>query len=333
MKKSILLFGILLSINYCFPAEIHTPSEILKLLTDSKVKYSLSELKDTVAGVDYSKKLNYHNSYRVLTDSTITTESYQMNDKAKPLFDKAEKFFKTNPDSARYYYNQALEADPGLFFIITYIAQTYEQKGDLRNAMEFYKFAISKNYIDYMAHWFLADAYFATGDINNAVDEIVIARILNRNNVNIKNSMSKIFKKAKRSDLDWYFTPQVKINQKEDGVIDIAYGSDWIIYALAKALWGYEPGYPESMGEEKGVISTIEIKECIISLVLSLENTKNKSIKDPQLLILKEAAKNNYLNEYIIYEIYLPNSPVIAYQLPEKSILKIKDYILKIRNK
>jgi hypothetical protein len=47
---------------------------------------------------------------------------------------------------------------------------------------------------------------------------------------------------------------------------------------------------------------------------------------------MKEAAENKHLDDYILYEIVLPQTPFVACQLPEQSILDIKDYVLSIRN-
>ena len=65
----------------------------------------------------------------------------------------------------------------------------------------------------------------------------------------------------------------------------------------------------------------------------SLENKKAKTKKDPQLRVLKSAFYAKFLDQYILYEIILPETPFVAYQLPEKTILSIKDYILKVRKK
>jgi hypothetical protein len=48
---------------------------------------------------------------------------------------------------------------------------------------------------------------------------------------------------------------------------------------------------------------------------------------------LMEASNQKMLDQYILYEIFLPENPQVAYQLPEQTILGIKDYILKVRNK
>jgi hypothetical protein len=216
---------------------------------------------------------------------------------------------------------------------MNYIGQMYEHKKDFANTIKWYKMAIRKNYIDYMAHWFLADAYDATGDLKNAADEIVIAQILNRNNQKIKKSAEEIFKKSYLGTADWYFNPQMELKKVSESQISVSVNEKWIGYAMAKALWLYEPGYSKSMGVEQGAYSIIEDRECLISEIVALENSKTEIENDPQLSILKEVADKDFLDEYILYEIVLPQTPFVAYQLPEESILKIKDYILTVRNK
>jgi len=313
--------------------KLHSTSEILQLMMDSKLGYEIKILDKPILCKDYSDKLNSNNCYRVSTDSNIKTLAYSLNEQSKPLFSKAESFFKSNPDSALFYYELALNADPKLFLVMTYIGQIYEHKNNLVNAMEWYKKAISQNYIDYMAHWFLADAYDATGNLDKAVDEIAIAQILNRNNYRIKSSMNKIFSKANKSTEEWYFNPQIEIKKKSEKSISVAMDEKWSGYGMAKALWDFEPGYKESMGIKNNQHSTIEDKECLAALLVTLENTKANIDNDAQLRILKDAVNNKYIDEYIFYEIFLPENPMIAYQLPEETILRIKDYILNIRNK
>lgn len=333
MRKTILFFGLLLMVTAVNSQKLHSTSEILQLMMDSKLGYEIKILDKPILCKDYSDKLNSNNCYRVSTDSNIKTLAYSLNEQSKPLFSKAESFFKSNPDSALFYYELALNADPKLFLVMTYIGQIYEHKNNLVNAMEWYKKAISQNYIDYMAHWFLADAYDATGNLDKAVDEIAIAQILNRNNYRIKSSMNKIFSKANKSTEEWYFNPQIEIKKKSEKSISVAMDEKWSGYGMAKALWDFEPGYKESMGIKNNQHSTIEDKECLAALLVTLENTKANIDNDAQLRILKDAVNNKYIDEYIFYEIFLPENPMIAYQLPEETILRIKDYILNIRNK
>jgi len=333
MKKTFLLFGFLLMVTAIDSQKIHSTSEIFQLMSDSKLGYEIKILDKPILCKDYSNNLNSHDCYRVSTDSNIETLAYTLTEQSKPLFNKAESFFSTNPDSALFYYELALNADPKLFLVMTYIGQIYENKSDLIIAMEWYKKAISNNYIDYMAHWFLADAYDATGNFDKALDEIVIARILNRNNDHIKSSMNRILKKANKSTEDWYFNPQIEIKKKSEISISVATDEKWIGYGMTKALWEFEPGYKESMGIKNNEHSTLEDRECLASLLVTLENTKSNIENDAQLRLLKDALDKKYVDEYIFYEILLPEKPIIAYQLFEETILRIKDYILNIRNK
>lgn len=333
MKKYIFFIALFLIASHLFSQQIHSTDEILKIMSDSKLSYEVKMLDKDIECPDYSKKLNYHDSYRVETDSGLYTYSFKLNKIAEPLFNKAESFFKSDVDSAIYYYKLSLIADTSLYFVMTYIGQAYEHKKDFTNAIEWYKMAIGKNYIDYMAHWFLADAYFEGGDMKNAVDEIIIAQILNRNNQGIKKSATEIFKQSYMSTSDWYFNPQMELRKVSEKNISVGVNEKWIGYALAKALWLYEPGYSKSMGVEEGIHSTLEDKECLVSLLIALENSKAEIENDRQLVVLKASAEKNYLDDYILYEVVLPQTPFVAFQLSKEKILEIKDYILNVRNK
>jgi len=334
MKKCNALFFLLSITISCFAQKIHSPAEILRMMSDSKLSYELKELGKEIPCPDLTEKLNYHDSYRVTTDSTISTYRFKFSNASKPLYDKAEQFFSAHQaDSALVYYLHTIKADSTLTNVMTYVGQIYEGKEERGKAIEWYRKAIHMNFIDYMAHWFLADNLLAIDSTKEAVDEIVIAQILNRNNPRIKKSLATIFEHAFLNTTDWCFNPQVELSKTTDGKISIAMTDKWVGYAMAKAIWMFEPGYRESMGVANGHYSTIEDKECLISLLSGLENAKTDISKERQLVILKAAAENNYLQEYILYDIVLPKTPFVAYQLSEKTILEIKDYILKFRNK
>jgi len=334
MKKVYSILVILFIFNYGYSQKIHTTDEILKLITNSKLGYEINKLDKPVVCKDYSKTLNFNNAYRVVNDSGITTSGYNVNVLSEPALQKAESYFQAKDyENALIAYKTTLKSDSSLYFVMTYIGQMYEKKREHEKAIYWYKKAISKNYIDYMAHWFLADNYNSSNNLKNSIDEIVIARILNRNNNRIKKSMNSIFMTAKRDTLDWYFNPQIDINKKNDSIVRVDVEDKWIGYAMAKALWLFEPGYSESMGVLKGQHSTLEDRECLMALIIAQVNAKTKINNDPQLRILKEAAEKDMLDEYIMYEIILPKTPGYAFQLPEKTILGIKDYILNVRNK
>ena len=333
MKNCRSAFLLLFTAICGYSQQLHTSAEILKILDNSKLSYEIIMLDKAIDCKDYSDKLNFYDCYRVSLDTAIFTYRYIVNDNAAALIDKAVKYVQSNnPDSALKKYRQALSTDSTLYFLMTYIGLIFEKKRDYPNAISWYKKAISKNYIDYMAHWLLADACLRINDVKSAMDEIVIAQILDRNNPAIRKSMDAIFSKAKRKNKNWCFHPQVEITKISEKKISIATDKTWTGYAMAKALWSYEPGYRESMGVSKGYYSSVEDRECCISLLMGLKNAKPDLKNDPQLMNLQEAAKNNHLDEYILYELVLPQTPVVAFQLPENIIARIKDYVFTTRN-
>ena len=336
MKKIILVTAAFLT-AFIAPAQkkaqLHTPAEIMKILIDSKVQYSLSQLESPIAEKDLSSHLVFNNFYRKITTGGFSTAEYKITKEVEQAVAKAEEAFQKNDqDEARKFYLKALELDSSYYMVMTYIGQTYRIQDNWAKAIEWYEKTIQLNYIDYMAHWFLADAYEAAGRLDDAKKEIIIAHILNRNNPRIRTALTQILQKNNLKLSDWVFNPQISISQKADNSIDIKYGEGWLIYALVKAIWAYEPGYRQSMGyENENVFRESEEKEGLIGLLLS-EDPKTKST--PVTMALKKATedkKHNMLQEFIYYEILFPEHPIIASQLPDEIIENIMDYILKVR--
>lgn len=330
MKKFLLLLVAFIPLKL-ISQNLHSPAEILKIMENSKISYEMNVLENPISCVDRSDNLVDQNFYRIKTDSSILTYSYKLKEEAKPYFEKAEIHFNNrNLDSARIYYEKVLEIDPSYFKVMTFIGQMYGSMGNLDKSLEWYKRTIEANYIDYLAHWLIADIYRMKGDIEEAVSEITIANILNRNNPRLKELQSEIYRFAKIKTKDWCFNPQMEITSDGEKV-KIAFNEVWIGYAMPKALWKYETGYKESMGIKSNQYSTLEDKECLLNLIVALQNSKADYKKYPEIVTLKKAVDKNYLSEYILFEILLPEHPFTACQFSEETINKIKDYVLTIR--
>ena len=332
MRKLNIFLLSLLAFIQVHSQKIHSSVEILKVMANSKLTYDIGTLTKKIETPNYSQKRNKNNIYRTMADSATVIREFKPNESALSLYDNAETYLSNkNNDSALKYYKLALEADTNFFKVLTSIGQIYEANNDLEKAEFWYKKAIQKNYIDFMAHWFLADIYFQKGKISQAKDEITIALILDRNNPSLKSAFFDILKKVKLGAEDWYFTPQMELEKISDTRIRISFDKKWIGYAMAKALWRFEPGYRTSMGVKEGKYSILEDRECLINELVALANANIDYKKDIQLLTLRNAIDNKYLNEYILFEIVLPRNPESVYQLSQELILKIKDYILTVR--
>lgn len=333
MKKRLLLLGIFgIGLLNVIGQEINSPADILKIMEKSPVTYELNSLEKEILPKDRTDNLNYNHYYRVNDEGQISTYKYEIDSNVQTYLTKAEEYFHGKKFSlAREMYLEALRADSTYFEVMTYIGQTYGIEGDFDKAIEWYKKTIDLNYIDYMAHWFLADAYKTKGELDKAVDEITIARILNRNNPRIEKSLKNIFELKKLKTEDWTFNPQIEIDSIGVNKVRISFDSDWLGYAMVKALWKYEPGYKKSMGVSEGTFSTIEEKECFVSLMTSFNKKKLK--KHPEFKALQLALDKKMIDEFIFYEIVLPEHPFVAYQLPVEFIVGIKNYVIEVRGK
>lgn len=332
MKKQLILLTGIISFFSTQAQDISSPADIIKIMEKSEVSYGIEELKKPIECKDQSGNVLTNDYYRVVNGKTFETKKYELKKEAEPSFAKAEKFFaENNPDSAKFYYEKTFAIDPGYYKVLTYIGQTYEQKGDSEKAIETYKKAIEKNYIDYMAHWFLATIYLAKGRVEEAASEITIAQILNRNNTRIQSDAKLIYAKAKINTTDWCFAPQCDISSAGNKKVTIAYETNWLGYAMAKAVWNYEPGYKKSKGVEENSYSSREERECLVNLYIGIKANKAKLNKHPELKTLDKAVDEKMLDEYMTYDVMLPKNPSIAFQLSEDVILGIKNYVLKVR--
>lgn len=333
MKKSVIFFFFLVTtigLSAQSP-NIHTPSQIIQIIEDSPVTYSLKS--GHFSPADFSQKVLRTTFYRIQNDSAYEVKQFEPEGKAKELFDNAEKLFSDRDFSgARKAYQEALSVDPKLYIAITYIGETYLYEKDYTSAVLWFEQAIEANYIDYLAHWGLAHACLYTGELKRALKEITITKILDRNNQNVNKMLNDIYKWNKVNYVDWYLAPLFSISteydeEKEKNIVKIQYDENWLAYALVYAVWKYEPDYAESMGNSQ----FLREKEAIFCTYVSYSKKQLKN--SPAIRMFEIAANGGALDPYIIYDGFLPYDPTIALYLEKKDIESIVDYVINIRSK
>lgn len=323
----------MLSSSYSYSQKIHLPEEILLIMSRSATKYHIEFLDKEIKCPDYSNHLNTNDFYRVEENGNITVYKYSLNEKAKNNFELAETFFLNNIfDSALVYYIKTFEEDSTAYNALTYVGQCNGLMQKYDEAERIYKSVIDKNYIDYMAHWFLSDIYCIKKKWKDAAKEITIASVLNRNNPRILAKMSEIYKKANMKWNNFYFNPQYKL--KDLGGTDsvqVLFDKTWMMYALVKAVWAFEYRYRESMEDVKSDFSTTEEWESLANLYIGLERSDYDFEDLPELAALENAIINKMPYSYIYYEIMLVKYPQAAYNFPRDVLDKIVDYVMRVR--
>jgi tetratricopeptide (TPR) repeat protein len=140
--------------------------------------------------------------------------------------------------------------DTTYFFALTLIGDCFYNLGDYENAIFYFDKAMARNFIDYDAHWFKADALKNLGDMDGALREITIAHLLNVNHESLNMVLRRYREIIGRPWKEMNFEPWYELEISGDSVF-VKADPGWLGYASVKALWKYEPGYAESMiGED-----------------------------------------------------------------------------------
>lgn len=342
------LFLVLLAFVVCSPVysqKYHTPAELFKIMEESKIAYGIQVTSASSMAIEAD---NYHNNLahpglyeEEGSDGRIAIRSYMdivpKDTVVFPIFHKAEKYFASGKmEEARELYNEMLEYYPDNSQIMTYIGQTYQKERDRENARKWLEKAVKTNRLDYMAHWFLADLSMDEGNMDKAVRHIVIAHVLNRNNPRLQFSLERILKANGTPYDNWEFIPIYRLDTTERGTPLITIADEhpeWMIYAMCKALWAFEPGYAQLMlGKHNDPPALIEEKEALIALaVKEIRQTDNRSTNN--IRQLAQIIKDGQLDAFALYEVVFRKFPNMAAQLPTKMFDIFQQYILTYHTK
>src|ERR1700722_6552490 len=152
MLKNI-TFIFILSISYIISGQgqavAHKPADLVKIMKDSKLTYSIDTLYVDVQDKDYSNLVNEPNIYREDSGEQMLVKKMRLAKEAESEWNAAEKAFlkDNNYKEARKHYKNVLDIQQDYYPAKIQIAKTFEMEGDLEKAEASYKQAISKNYV------------------------------------------------------------------------------------------------------------------------------------------------------------------------------------------
>jgi len=339
MLKHLFFYSCLLLAPFFAQAQgkhLHSPSEMMEIADKSKVSYNVTE-----ATHDYDHRPDTGNVLqakyrRTASGSGFHIEAYDINIPAVRASRKAENAMRDQRfDSATYYYLDTYAKDSTYTIALTYAAQACARAGKYEDAVLLFKRSISKNYIDFLAHWYLADAYVAMGKNTLAQESIIVAHLFNRNHSGIQADLKRILALNQHQyDDSWYFNPQTEITKVDATHVDVKATEAWIGYAIGQALWTYEPGYKESMSNNEDLRFNMDMQQELLTAELVYMGSSKKKQRDayPQdLKALKVAQDKGLFDAYIYYEVFLPQFPQLAAHFPEDIMDSMREYILHVR--
>ena len=325
MKSKILIL-ICALVALSFAKDENPLQEAMEIIKESKTLYSLKYLDKPIPVPDRSRLINYP-VYREKKGDSYDVKAIKATGEAKKLLDKAENYFGSHQYAkARDAYTLALQEDPKLYSAITYIGQTYGIEKNWDKAELWYKKAIEANYVDFLAHWLLADVYKIKGQKEKALDEISIAKVLNRNNPRLEALLKEIYGLNGLNIKNWTFNPQVRMSRDSvTGNVNIVADSIWSYYAFVQAAWFYEPVYKAKA--KKYSMPQAMYRECLMGF---LPFIGDKALVD-SVDVLKRLVKvieADKLDEFVFYDMLLLDYPTASFQLDKKQIEGLKDYLI-----
>jgi len=301
--------------------KIHEPSEIVKILESSSITYTMDVLKEPIP-LSQSGPILSNELFVKTTEGGINKlEKPPLSKEATEKVTLAEKAFENKQyEQALELYRSVQKLEPSYPYVFTLMGDVFFRQGNYKQAKEDFEKAIQENFIDYQAHWFLADTLWALGEEEQAATEITIAHLLNVNHAGILSRLKQYRNETGRPWHEWNFNPQYVISADGEKVT-IKSQKEWLGYAMVKAVWKYEPDYAEKMvGSEykNQAVSFQGEKEAIASLIAGQPNAYKN---------IEGIIHDGFINEMIFYEIVSKQSPASIVLLPKDDFIKIVSYV------
>lgn len=322
-----------------FSQDFHSPLEVLKLLTDSELTYDIGMIEESSIEPESGSEplLLDHGLYLEQSGRSQKLQQYRYPGPQSDVLAKAEAALQAGQTAvARESYLGLLNFQPKNSQIMTYVGQTFGLEGSWAEAEKAYLKAIDLNFIDYMAHWFLSDVYLRQGKNEEALQQVILAHLLNRNNPRIFAALNDTLRANGSRYDDWVFHPIYRMSKVSEITIRLEFekaNSVWLPYVLVKALWAFEPGYRESMLRNTTELPRlIEEKECLLNVMAGHANKHGDAKSDvPAINKLIEATHSKNLSNFILYECLLREDPSLAFRINPDHLEALAAYLRQFR--
>ena len=330
-----LVFGIIVQCRA--QAYLNTPLEILTFMEASPTSYEFEQLYGDIPS--QKKQVIPHGTFIKTIEGREHQLSYESTEDAaiKEWKKKARALLgteKANYKKAQKIFLKCLKKDSTNAQIHTFLAESYLENGQIETANLWFKKAIELNPIDYLAYWHLAEIHLQKGQIDSALNLITIAHIYNRNHPRLMKRLIEIYKLSRQAYYqNWGFRPKMYL-YKDGETIVIAADGIWLTYGMYKAVWQHDSDY-QYIKEQQAVTDYLfqqEMEATIGTFMTHNSLKKDDKRQYPAFEAFGKCLDNGSVEEYVMYEILLVNTPSVAYHLTDKFLSKIVHYIQTVRS-
>jgi len=333
MKKlllTLLLAGIF-NTGYLFSQEnVNNPGVVFEYMKKSPIMFKIEELKDTILPPDRSKNL-LENKFRRIKDSSeyIVMEYDELIYKDRIFIDAEKLFSEGKYQEALLEYKNLYQKYPDFTMALTMQGLCLIKSGNQDDAIDVLRDAVSDNFIDFQAHKLLADIYANMELLDVAIRHILYAHILNRNDSEINIKRIELFKKKGLNTSSWVFVPQVKFEATKSDV-DIYIKPQYEGYGMVDAVWRYDDDYKKTKKNADAKFNLNRFQEIVVAQAFMLSRTPWYA-ETEEGRIIKKVIETRMVNEFIYYEIILPDNPEEVRKLSEDIINKLEKYLMTVR--
>lgn len=235
-------------------------------------------------------------------------------------------------EEGRTKYLALLDSFPDDTYLMTRIGYSYELENNKEEALLWYQKTLDGNNIAFDTRKRMARVLSTNKEGKlEALDHIIKASIINRNDESVEKMLQKVAQLNKSKYNGWEFEPKtfVSANEEKDRVVMDIEGKLWKGYAMSQAAYLYEPNYKDSvMIRTNELLTVTPYRE---SLMILYETIRKKKVKDPMLVAIKKAGKLGMLEEFIIYEIFLPMDAYTLFILTDVEKERLYQYVKQVK--
>src|SRR5512140_3842645 len=271
---------------------------------------------------------------RATAGGQYSLAQYPIDEASLAALDDAEPAFEAKRyEEAAKAYEATINRWPNQYLAWTYWGETAYFRGDFKTAIERYSKAIELNPYDHIAYYFHADAYVATGRLDDAKSDFASALALRPRYESIQNRIED------DPTLDFTIVPPLvqpkALVCEEEGSIKIFVSPknpEWLPFGVCKALWFADPKFRAKMtGSEERSLSNVEEIDCLAYAAAFYGGLRKKgeTPQDLQLERLVAALKEGWGDEVFLYEIASRVFPHVMVTIPPEERERVRQYVLK----
>jgi tetratricopeptide (TPR) repeat protein len=302
-------------------------ASLMELLENSRLIYLLDTLPDSellepnpeigLIPMGCARRIDRPDGTITLKENFAPEQVWRAVNDAESLFAAGE--YDMALDEYRAIWRQA----PEYVTTLTVMGNAFYAMGRYDSALAYFRAAIDSNFIDYHAHWFLADALMILGDTAAAVDELTLAHVLNACHRSLFLRLVQVREQIGRPWARWSFQPRYRDKVAAD-TVHLYLATGWIAYGLIKAALMHEPGVFESATAAWRGKKARETAVEEIAIHYWIGSPDSDSALASRVRQIRDEGE---LATMIWYEIFARNNPRCVWALPRPAIEQLVQYV------